>query len=79
MGICCGALGVAIAWLPFVTFVGLVLGPAAIVGGLLGLSRGATGLRRWAWVSVFLGALTLVIMVLWPAIWLASTDNGLDR
>lgn len=79
VGICCGAVGVFVAWLPFLTFAGLLLGPAAIVSGLLGLSRGATRLRRRAWVSVALGMLTLVIMVAWPAFWLATANNGVQR
>lgn len=77
VGICCGAVGVFVAWLPFLTFAGLLFGPAAILSGLIALTRGATRLRRWAWVSVALGVLTLVIMVAWPAFWLASTSNGL--
>ena len=79
LGISCGAVGVIVAWLPFLTFTSLLFGPAAIVSGLLGVRRGPTTLRRWAWVSVALGLLTLLIMVAWPALWLASTDNGVKR
>lgn len=74
IGLCCGAIGVLVAWLPFLTLTTWLLGPAAIIGGLLGVSRESRSVRRRGWVSVSLGALSLVIAALWPYIYLPS--NG---
>ena len=76
----CGIIGVIIAWIPFLAFVGALLAVLAIVFGMTGLRRSHAALkgRGQAIAGIVLGAIAAVLavlgIILTVVVWGALTD-----
>lgn len=60
-----GIIGFLFCWIPFIGIIGWLFGPLALVFGLLGLSRGKAEHKIMSWIGLVLGAITLVICILY--------------
>lgn len=53
-----GVLGLALAFVPFLSIVGIILGVAAIVFSIIAFRKKQKS--RWAWIGLIAGGLTIV-------------------
>jgi len=65
MSLVTGLFGVMVCWVPFVGIVGWLLGPIAILFGLIGIRRGPSDHRLVAAMGVCCGVLTVTVCALY--------------
>jgi hypothetical protein len=69
-------IGLFICWIPIVGIVGWILGPIALVFGVLGLRRGNAEHKIMSWIGFVCAALTLLVCALYVIFIAASVNDG---
>lgn len=71
-----GIVGFVLSFIPFIGIIGLPLALAAIILGIIGLAKG-TGRRGWAITGIVLGALALLIWIIFISVFTGFFFAGL--
>jgi hypothetical protein len=71
-----GLVGLFFSWIPFIGIIGWILGPIALVFGILGLRRGKAEHKIMSWIGIICGAITLVICMVYVAIFVAALGSS---
>jgi hypothetical protein len=58
-----GLIGIFFSWIPIIGIIGWILGPLALVFGILGLRRGKAEHKIMSWVGIVCGAITVLICI----------------
>ena len=71
-----GVIGFLFCWIPLVGIIGWLFGPLALVFGFLGLSRGKAEHKIMSWIGIVLGAITLVVCLLYALAFAAALNDS---
>lgn len=67
-----GLIGLFLSWIPILGIVGWVLGPLALVFGILGLKRGKAEHKIMSWIGIVSGGITLLVCFLYVLMFVSA-------
>ena len=73
-----GLVGLFFSWIPIIGIIGWVLGPIALVFGILGLRRGKAEHKIMSWIGIACGALTVVICLVYVILFVVAIGSSSD-
>jgi hypothetical protein len=71
-----GLIALFFGWIPFVGLIAWVLGPLAIVFGILGLQRGKAEHKIMSWIGIVCGVIALIICVLYVLAFVGALNSS---